>query len=91
MMPVTSFSLLNWQEDPPRRGRPMTDDRSTGNASVYHILSRFLPFTGTIADTQIYLLAKLLLGISGSSLWICLVQDFRLGPAMFLDSFSQDK
>ncbi|SFT53816.1 hypothetical protein SAMN04489724_1213 [Algoriphagus locisalis] len=31
-------------------GRPMTGDRSTSNASVYHTLSRFLPFTGAIAD-----------------------------------------
>jgi len=31
-------------------GRPMTGDRSTRNASVYHTLSRFLPFTGAIAD-----------------------------------------
>jgi hypothetical protein len=31
----------------------MTDDRSTGNAIVYHILSRFLPLTGAIADIKI--------------------------------------
>jgi hypothetical protein len=31
-------------------GRPMTDDGSTSYASVYHTLSRFLPFTGAIAD-----------------------------------------
>jgi hypothetical protein len=29
---------------------PIAIGRSTGNASVYHILSRFLPFTGAIAD-----------------------------------------
>ncbi|SFU16703.1 hypothetical protein SAMN04489724_4594 [Algoriphagus locisalis] len=30
-------------------GRPMTGDRSTSNPSVYHSLSRYLPFTGAIA------------------------------------------
>jgi hypothetical protein len=53
MMPVPTFSLLIRLEDPPRRGRPKTDDRSTGNAIVYHILSRFLPLTGAIADIKI--------------------------------------
>jgi hypothetical protein len=28
----------------------MIGDRSNGNASVYHMLSRFLSFTGAIAD-----------------------------------------
>jgi len=28
----------------------MTDDGSTSFASVYHTLSRFLPFSGAIAD-----------------------------------------
>jgi len=65
MMTVPSFSLLNWQEDLPRRDRPakarqagdvpMATGRSTGKVSVYHILSRFLPFLGTIADIQIKL------------------------------------
>jgi len=57
MIRVISFSLLNWQEDPPRRGKadyvPIAIGRSTGNASVYHLLCRFLPFTGAIADIQI--------------------------------------
>jgi hypothetical protein len=48
--PAKARQTRQGEAGPPRRGRPMTDDRSTGNASVYHILSRFLPFTGTIAD-----------------------------------------
>jgi hypothetical protein len=45
---------------PPQRGRPATarqaDDvpvateRGTGDASIYHSLSHFLTFTGSIAD-----------------------------------------
>jgi hypothetical protein len=31
-------------------GRPMTGDGSNSIAIAYHILSRFLPFTGAIAD-----------------------------------------
>ena len=33
----------------------MTGDRSTSNASIYLTLSRFLPFTGAIADVHIML------------------------------------
>lgn len=42
MMSVTTFSLLNWL--PARFGR------STSNDSFTLILSRFLPFTGAIAE-----------------------------------------
>jgi len=35
------------------------DDRCSRNASVNHILSRFLPFTGAIADIHINLKAKI--------------------------------
>jgi hypothetical protein len=34
-------------------GRPMTGDRSTSNASVYHVLSCFLIFTGVIENIHI--------------------------------------
>ena len=34
-------------------GTPMTGDRRTSNASVHLTLSRFLSFTGAIADTHI--------------------------------------
>lgn len=30
--------------------RPITDDLCTGNASVHHILSHFLPFNAAITD-----------------------------------------
>jgi hypothetical protein len=60
LKPCGKNSLLNWQQGPPQRGRPATarqaDDvpigigRSTGNAGIYYMLSRFLPFTGAIAD-----------------------------------------
>jgi hypothetical protein len=34
-------------------GRPMTGDQSTNNASVYHMLSCFLIFTGSIVEIHI--------------------------------------
>gem|GEM_PF-2238108 len=34
-------------------GRPMTGDQSTNNASVYHILSCFLIFTGSTVEIHI--------------------------------------
>jgi hypothetical protein len=60
MIPVAPFSLLIWLAGPPRRGRPtkarqasevpIAIRKSTGNASVYQMLSCFLAFTGAIAD-----------------------------------------
>jgi hypothetical protein len=52
MMPVTSFSLLAVRPAKASQADdvPIAIGRSTGNAGVYHILSRFLPFTGAIAD-----------------------------------------
>jgi hypothetical protein len=61
MMPATSFSLLIWLPAV-RQGRPATARQAdevriaiwscTGNASAYHRLSRFLPFTGAIVDIR---------------------------------------
>lgn len=39
-----------WLAVPIAIGRPMTGDRSSLQARVYHLLSRFYLFTGTIAD-----------------------------------------
>jgi hypothetical protein len=60
--------LLIWQAGPPRRGRPaearqavdvqIAIGRSTVNASVYHILSSFLPFSDSIADKHVILFSK---------------------------------
>jgi hypothetical protein len=55
------FAHLAPRRGPPQRGRPATarqadDDvpvateRGTGDASIYHSLSHFLTFTGSIAD-----------------------------------------
>jgi hypothetical protein len=35
-------------------GRQMADDRCTGNSSFPHLLCRFLPVTGAIADIHIF-------------------------------------
>jgi len=46
---------------PPQRGKPMTfrSHRKKYWYSVYHMLSRFLPFTGAIADIHnLYLLEE---------------------------------
>jgi hypothetical protein len=60
--PATARQARHSEAGPPQRGRPATarqaDDvpiaieRSISNATVYHILSCFLIFTGAIADTQ---------------------------------------
>jgi hypothetical protein len=59
---VSSFSVLNWRQDLPRRGRlikarcddhvPIVIGRNTSNASVRRMLSHLLPFTGLIADVD---------------------------------------